>query len=45
MAAQTAEPDPIVPLMPERTPKALRRAIADDAPPLRGGVGGCCANL
>ena len=34
MAAHTAEHDPVVPPMPERTPKALRRAIAEDAPQL-----------
>ena len=34
MAAHAAGPDPIVPPMPERTPKALRRAIAEDAPQL-----------
>ncbi|MGW0824875.1 DUF6247 family protein [Streptomyces sp. NPDC002845] len=34
MAAHAAELDPVVPPMPERTPKALRRAIAEDAPHL-----------
>lgn len=32
MAAHDAEPDRVVPPMPERTPKALRRAIAENAP-------------
>ncbi|MEU9189619.1 DUF6247 family protein [Streptomyces sp. NPDC048484] len=34
MAAHAAEPDAVLPLMPERTPKALRRALAEDAPQL-----------
>lgn len=34
MVAHAAEPDAVVPPMPERTPKALRRAIAEDAPQL-----------
>jgi hypothetical protein len=34
MAAHAAETDAVVPPMPERTPKALRRAIAEDAPQL-----------
>ncbi|WP_210592639.1 DUF6247 family protein [Streptomyces sp. GESEQ-35] len=34
MAAHAAEPGPVVPPMPERTPKALRKAIAQHAPKL-----------
>ncbi|MDF3142892.1 MULTISPECIES: DUF6247 family protein [unclassified Streptomyces] len=34
MAAHAAEPGPVVPPMPERTPKALREAIALHAPQL-----------
>ncbi|MEV5318684.1 DUF6247 family protein [Streptomyces sp. NPDC052687] len=34
MAAHAAEPDPVVPPMPERTPKALREAIAQHTPEL-----------
>ena len=34
MAAHAAEPDAVVPPMPERTPKALREAIAEHAPQL-----------
>lgn len=34
MAAHAAEPGPVVPPMPERTPKALRRAVAQHAPEL-----------
>ncbi|MFF6983445.1 DUF6247 family protein [Streptomyces sp. NPDC008343] len=34
MAAHAAEPDAVVPPMPERTPNALRRAIAENAPQL-----------
>ncbi|CCK29167.1 hypothetical protein BN159_4788 [Streptomyces davaonensis JCM 4913] len=34
MAAHAADPDPVVPPMPERTPKALREAIAEHAPKL-----------
>lgn len=34
MVAHAAEPDAVIPPMPERTPKALRRAIAEDAPQL-----------
>ncbi|WKX10409.1 DUF6247 family protein [Streptomyces sp. NL15-2K] len=32
MAAHAAEPDAVVPPMPERTPKALRQAIAEHVP-------------
>ncbi|ANS67614.1 hypothetical protein SLINC_5390 [Streptomyces lincolnensis] len=34
MPARIAEPTPAVPPMPERTPKALREAIAEHAPQL-----------
>jgi hypothetical protein len=34
MAAHAAELDPVVPPMPERTPKALREAIAEHTPKL-----------
>ncbi|MFD6286446.1 DUF6247 family protein [Streptomyces sp. NPDC060205] len=34
MAAHAAESDAVIPPMPERTPKALRRALAEDAPHL-----------
>ncbi|MCX4906750.1 DUF6247 family protein [Streptomyces sp. NBC_00878] len=34
MAAHAAETDPTISPMPERTPKALRRALAEDAPQL-----------
>lgn len=34
MTAHTAEPVPAIPPMPERTPKALREAIAQHAPQL-----------
>ncbi|MFJ9589234.1 hypothetical protein [Streptomyces acidicola] len=34
MAAHAAEPQPVIPPMPERTPKALREAIAEHAPQL-----------
>ncbi|UIX32919.1 hypothetical protein [Streptomyces sp. GQFP] len=34
MAAHAAEPESVVPPMPERTPKALRAAIAQHAPEL-----------
>ncbi|WP_432119644.1 hypothetical protein [Streptomyces sp. bgisy032] len=34
MTAHAAEPTPAVPPMPERTPKALREAIAEHAPQL-----------
>ena len=34
MAAHAAEPAPVVPPMPERTPKALREAIAQHTPEL-----------
>ncbi|KUL24445.1 hypothetical protein [Streptomyces regalis] len=34
MSAHAAERDPIVPPMPERTPKALREAIAQHTPKL-----------
>ncbi|WP_405770070.1 DUF6247 family protein [Streptomyces sp. NBC_01538] len=34
MAAHAAEPESVVPPMPERTPKALREAIAADTPQL-----------
>ncbi|GHD99944.1 DUF6247 family protein [Streptomyces alanosinicus] len=34
MSAHAAEPEPIIPPMPERTPKALRRAIAQHTPTL-----------
>ncbi|MFD7409070.1 DUF6247 family protein [Streptomyces sp. NPDC059866] len=33
-AAHATELDPVIPPMPERTTKALRRAIAEDAPQL-----------
>ncbi|MCX4738654.1 hypothetical protein [Streptomyces antibioticus] len=34
MTAHPAEPAPVAPPMPERTPKALREAIAQNAPQL-----------
>lgn len=34
MAAHAAEPESVVPPMPERTPKALRKAISQHAPTL-----------
>ena len=34
MAAHAAEPESVVPPMPERTPKALRQAIAQHTPEL-----------
>ncbi|MEV5339047.1 DUF6247 family protein [Streptomyces sp. NPDC052676] len=34
MAAHAADPEPVVPPMPERTPRALREAIAQHAPVL-----------
>ncbi|MFE6624159.1 hypothetical protein [Streptomyces sp. NPDC057740] len=34
MSAHAAERDPIIPPMPERTPQALRRAIAQHTPKL-----------
>ncbi|WP_416976234.1 DUF6247 family protein [Streptomyces sp. T028] len=34
MAAHAAESDPVIPPMPERTPQALRAAIAEHAPVL-----------
>ncbi|QIS71839.1 hypothetical protein HB370_19080 [Streptomyces sp. DSM 40868] len=34
MSAHAAEPGSVVPPMPERTPKALRQAIAEHAPEL-----------
>jgi hypothetical protein len=37
MAAHAAEPDAVVPPMPERTPKALRQAIAERRTRISGG--------
>ncbi|MFE7442570.1 DUF6247 family protein [Streptomyces chartreusis] len=34
MTAHAAETDPVIPPMPERTPRALRRAIAQHTPEL-----------